>query len=348
MADNSSEIKKLKQLIENSGRILITSHISPDPDAVSSVLLLMRTLKLNFPHKTIHAALEEEPSDLDFLQGYQALEFKPLSKELEAFKPDLFILLDGNNYERASRKDGQKIRDYVAANRPATVVIDHHEEAGKDDVDIFINRQSPSTVQDIYRICFDELGFKKPAGSAQTAMTGFYADTGGFVYLKAGQSDKVFGFADKLVNDGADVESVKYRLESYSEADMAVIGELAGNIAHDGDYTYSYLNDNFVAGWLSSGHSHSDLQRGTNMFLNGFIRNIDGRRWGFIVYKNSLEGDDIYSASFRSQAGQPDVSAIARQLGGGGHKPAAGARFEARSIEDAVHGVKAVIKIESK
>jgi phosphoesterase RecJ-like protein len=330
---------KLLEYIQKSERIFIGSHISPDPDAVSSVLLMKSALELNFPDKNMQAGLEEEPADLDFLEGYRDLAFGSLIKQLEKFKPDLFLLLDGNNYDRASRKEGGKVREFLKSNRVRSVIIDHHEEAGKDETDIFINSQSPSTVQDVYGICFDEFGLKKPAAAAQTAMTGFYADTGGFVYVKAGQPEKVFGFAEKLVNDGADVEAVKYRLESYSSVDLVVIGELASNISHKDGYNYSFLSDDFITGWLSGGHANAHLQRGTNTFLNSYIRNIDGRNWGFIVYKNTLEGDGIYSVSFRSQAGQPDVSLIAGKLGGGGHKPAAGARFEATSVDDAIRKV---------
>jgi nanoRNase/pAp phosphatase (c-di-AMP/oligoRNAs hydrolase) len=38
-----------------------------------------------------------------------------------------------------------------------------------------------------------------------------------------------------------------------------------------------------------------------------------------------------------------DVSAIAASLGGGGHKGAAGAKFEAPSLESAISKVKAAI-----
>src|SRR3954470_24075188 len=99
--------EKLEQLVGGATRILITSHISPDPDAVSSVLLFMSALELNFLDKKILACLEEMPTGLEFIDGYQKLSFGPLIDELNNFKPDLFILFDGNNYERASRKDGQ-------------------------------------------------------------------------------------------------------------------------------------------------------------------------------------------------------------------------------------------------
>jgi bifunctional oligoribonuclease and PAP phosphatase NrnA len=339
------EVAKLKKLIESANRILVTSHISPDPDAVSSVLLLGATLQLNFPDKQVKMAFEEQPGDLSFIEGFNSIIFKPIYETLIEFKPNLFILLDGNNYERCSRQNGQLIRDYILEKKIQTAVIDHHELEGKDETNVFINYHSPSTVQDVYSICFKDLGLKKPQGTAQTAMTGFYADTGGFVYVKDGKQRQVFGFAEELVEGGADIEIIKNKLESYTEADMSVVAELADNIAHDGDYTYSFISDDFIKKWIESGHSHIELQKPTGVFLNNYIRNIDGRRWGFIIYKNVLQGENIYSASFRSQGGSPDVSELARALGGGGHKPAAGAKFEAKSIDEAIDIVKTAISL---
>src|SRR5664279_1051831 len=115
---------KSKQLIDDAERILITSHVSPDPDAVASVLLLGTTLELNFPDKKVEMVLEEEPDGLNFLNGYGQIKFEPLAIATESFKPDLFIIVDANNYERCSRKDGLKIRDYVTRNHTKTAILD--------------------------------------------------------------------------------------------------------------------------------------------------------------------------------------------------------------------------------
>ena len=328
--------EKFKHLVEGSGRILITSHISPDPDALSSLLLLGATLSLNFSDKDVKLALEEKPEDLGYMPGYDGVQYGPVIDALQNYGPDLFILLDGNNYERCSRHDGQKIREYISQNQVKTIIIDHHQLEGKDSVDLFINNDSPATVQDVYELCFNWLKLRKPDDAGQIAMTGFYADTGGFVYVKAGGQKKLFSFAEELVSNGADIELVKNQLESYTDADMEVLSQLAGNVTHSENYTYSFLSDGFIEDWQRGGHSHLQLQRPTNSFLNNYIRNIGGRSWGFIVYRNALQGEGYYSVSFRSQGGTPDVSVIAVKLGGGGHKPAAGAKFEAESLEQAI------------
>lgn len=337
--DILSQTVELKNLIEVSARILITSHISPDPDALASVLLMGQTLRRNFPDKQVSMALEEKPVGLEFMEGFGKVDFQPVWEAVQTQKPQLLILLDGNNYERCSREDGQKIREFILAAGIKTAIIDHHELPGRDEADIFINNKSAATVQDVYGL-IKGAGLHMPESGATTAMVGFYADTGGFVYVKDGDQSRMFGFAEELVTAGADIEDIKYKLESYSESDMKVLGQLASNITHAKDYSYSFLSDDFIT---SSGLTSLKLQRPTNAFMNNYIRNIGGRRWGFIVYKNSLQGDNYYSVSFRSQGGSPDVASIATALGGGGHKPAAGAKFQAASVDDAINKVKTVI-----
>lgn len=328
--------EQLKQLISESDRIVVTSHISPDPDAVSSLLVMGLSLRKNFPDKTIQMVLEEGSEDLSVLAGYEQIEISPLEQALNNQKPDLFILLDGNNYERCSRHNGQAIREFIKNNQIKTVVIDHHEQNGSDDVDLYINREYPATVQEIYQLLFKELGMSKPEGIAQTVLAGLYADTGGFVYMKADRHSELFALIDELVGQGANIETVRNLLSRFTETDMHALSELMANISHKDNFNYSFISDEFISEWLKDGHTQSELQRATGTFLDSFIRNIDGRQWGFIVYKNTLQGEDIYSVSFRAVGDVKDVSAIASKLGGGGHKPAAGAKIQSGSVEEAI------------
>ncbi|HZP55264.1 MAG TPA: DHHA1 domain-containing protein, partial [Candidatus Saccharimonadales bacterium] len=191
---------------------------------------------------------------------------------------------------------------------------------------------------------FKDLNLKQPDGYAQVTMAGLFADTGGLVYIKPGQHREVFRLTDELVSGGANIEEIANQLSRFSEDDMKMLAELASNTTHDGDYTYSFIRDEVIDSWHRQGKTHAELQKPTGAFLDDYIRNIGGREWGFIVYKNILQGQGMYSVSLRSVDGIIDVSVIASDLGGGGHKPAAGAKFQAGNINDAVSKVKEVIK----
>ena len=335
-------VTKLKKLIESSNKMLITSHILPDPDALASVLLLGTTLKLNYPDKEILMILEEEPEGLEFLAGYKDIRFEPLTDASNSYKPDLFILLDAVNYERCSRNDGAAVRQYLKDNKVATVIIDHHESAGKDDTDVHIHQGSIATVQDVYEVCFDHLGLKKPEGYGDTTMLGIYSDSGGFTYANP-RHRQTFMIVSDLIDDGVNLELIRSRMRKYTTDQLIALGEFARNVTTNGQYSYSYLSDEFVASWQEANRPVLSLNTAAAIFVDQFIRNIDGLNWGFIVYLNPLAGENMYSLSLRSQANARDVSQIANKFGGGGHKPAAGAKIEAKSIREALAKVKAAI-----
>ena len=347
MTDIDNLAHKFGELIKDAQKILITSHISPDPDAVCSLLLLGTTLKSNFPYKEIKMSLEEPPNNLDYLTGFSDIGIQPTMEAIASFEPALFVLLDGVNFDRASRNDGPAIRDWLVAHPDTkTAIIDHHETIDKDDVDVFLNQDSPATCQDVYELCFRTLDLKKPDAYAQTALLGIYSDTGGLVYLKD-PYDKTLSIVSELLSAGGNLEEIRYKLNSYTEDQMKVFAELANNCSHESTFTYSYLTDDFVKNWQNSGKSPVEMHRGTKIFVDDFIRNIDGRKWGFIAYLDPLEGEHMYSVSLRSADGVVDVAAIARKFNGGGHKPAAGGRIEAENISQAIDKIKTAIKEES-
>ncbi len=337
-----NEIDKFKQLVKTAQRILITSHISPDPDAVSSVLLLGTTLTHNYPDKEVVMAFEEEPEGLDFLAGYNDIKFGPLNDAVNGVKPDLLIMLDVVNYERCCRRNGQQIRGYLADNKVKTTIIDHHQPAGRDDSDIYINQGSISTTQDVYEVCFEHLKLKKPSGYGETTMLGIYSDSNGFTYSDSRHRD-TFKIVSDLLDGGVDLESIKDRLKHYSNDQIRVLAELAKNITSQDDYSYSFLTNEFVQKCQSDSQSMPSLNTAAGIFVNEFIRNIDDRKWGFILYLNPLAGENTYSVSLRSRSDAKDVSKIANMLGGGGHKPAAGAKVEANSVEEALQKVQQAI-----
>jgi phosphoesterase RecJ-like protein len=335
-------IDKLKELIEAAERILITSHTSPDPDAIASVLLLGSTLESNFPDKKIVMVLEEKPDGLSFLKGYERIRFDPLVAAIEELKPNLFIIVDANSFDRCSRKDGAKIRQYIVENKVRTAILDHHEPEGQDKAEVYINSGNPACAQEVYDLCFNELKFNKPEGYAQTTMLGLYADTGGFAY-KNSRHSATFSLADELIGAGANIEEIKNALYQYTDDDLSVLSELISNVSDGGDYTFSYIRDEFVDGWQAAGKTGAELHRGTETFVNDFIRNINGRKWGFITYRNILDGDNTYSVSLRSVGDAKDVSRVANKLDGGGHKPSAGGKVQAENVQEALNKIKAVI-----
>lgn len=327
---------ELKSLIESSKRILITSHIGPDGDSISSSILLGKILELNYPDKKIVISMEERPVGLNFVAGIDQIEFQPLELALKSSSADLLIILDANAMHRVSRHP-EEVEHFLASSGIGVAVIDHHEGMEIAEADIYINDHSPAVTLDIYDIFIDKLGLDKPEGYAQTTMTGIYTDTGGFVYRNL-NFNRVFDVIPKLLADGADIEKLVNDLNTISEKSLAILTELLENTHLEDDYTYSFISDK-----TATKDNHEALVPAEDLYKAQFLRNIEGRSWGFLIYRDVLAEDSVYSVSFRAQTGAKDVSAIARALGGGGHKPAAGAKIECPSIEEALAKVKAAI-----
>jgi phosphoesterase RecJ-like protein len=338
-----NDIQELQRLVEASNSILITSHISPDPDAVCSLLLLITTLKQNFPGKEIKAVLEETPvTDLTFLNDYGSVQYGKLIDEFKSSLPDLVIIVDANNFDRCSRDDGPKIRESLQQNNVKTAIIDHHEPDGKDSSDVYIHRGSPAATEDVYVVA-KTLGWQWPEGYAQTAMLGILSDTYRFKYSNP-KYKETFEVASELIEAGASIEEIESKLERYSSQQLFVLDELIKNMKVETGYTYSYISDEFAEEWLRNNKPVIDFKNGCDLFVNEFVRNIDSNRWGFIVYQELSVEAGCYSVSLRSISGTKDVSHIAAILGGGGHKPAAGAKLRAASIQEALKKVKEAIQ----
>jgi phosphoesterase RecJ-like protein len=341
--------REFLDLVNKSERILITSHFSPDADAICSVLLLATTLKENFSKKHIKAALEEKPStNLTFLADYKSIEFNNLYQAIKKHKPDLLVILDANSLKRCSRSDVKEIESHIRDRQIKVAIIDHHESIGSDDADLFMNNQSPAVTQDVYEICFFSLDLRKPRGYAQTAALGIISDTFRFKYYNP-KHRQTFKIVSELIEAGVNIEELENKLERYTHGQMVVISQLASNIRTHEGYNYSFISDKFCEEWQINEKSIDEYKSGCEFFVNQFIRNFDRNYWGFIVYKELGLRGNVYSVSFRSISGTAgkDVSKLAYELGGGGHKPAAGAKIEAQNLEEALKKVQSTIEQNS-
>ena len=335
---------KLKKYIENSQKILITSHISPDSDAICSVLLLGRTLKANYPDKQVFMSLEELANGLDFLTGFDQLEEKNLVAALETHNPDLLFFVDAMNVERCTRKDAPAAKKYLSSHPDITqIIIDHHEQVGVNKAALYINQGSPATVQDVYEVCFDWLGLKKPKGYGEITMLGIISDSQRFKYQNP-RHRETFKLVSDLIDTGTSIEQLESRLEHYDTDQMRVFGELATNIRSSRKgYSYSFISDEFTERWEGKARPLSSLKSACEFFVNQFIRNFENNQWGFIIYPDVVTGAGHYCVSLRSVGDVVDVSAMAAKLGGGGHKPAAGVKIKATNIQEALKIIKDAI-----
>jgi phosphoesterase RecJ-like protein len=340
-----SEAERFKDLLESAQKVMVTSHISPDPDAVTSTLLVGRTLRSNYPNKKIEMILEEQPArSTEFLKGYTEIDFRPLADAVTELKPDLFILLDSPNFERISRTEATLLRAKLKEVGARIAIIDHHEEHGRDQADIYINNHRPATVQEAYELLFDRLNLHKPSGYAQTTLLGIISDTARHKFDNPSHRD-TYRIVSDLLDAGASIEQLESKMNRYDRYQIEVLHNLLSHIrSSQKGYTFSFVDDGFSNAWLKNAKPIDSFKLGVEEFTNVYLRNLENNFWGFAVYREMVGEGGMYRVSLRSLSGTRDVSKIAYKLGGGGHKAAAGAKFAADDIEQALEKVKKAIK----
>lgn len=331
-----------KRLIERSDSILVISHISPDPDALCSLLLAGTTLTANYPAKRISMNSEELTGDLSMLSCYKDISMLPLQDVIAKSKPELIIITDAMNFQRCTRADAEAVRQTVRKNSVKVIIVDHHEPDGVEPNDVYINNQASSATEEIYRVLFQELDYAKPEGYATTCLLGIISDTNRFMYDNPGHRD-TFDIVNELLDVGASIEKLENLRTRYTKDQMSVLAELAANAVITDSYNYSFISDEFKSEWSSGGKSPDELKLGCHLFVNDYIRNLGDNYWGFMIYPDLVGGTNIYSVSFRAMSGIKDVSAIAKRLGGGGHKASAAAKFGSQSVDGALKQVKQAI-----
>jgi phosphoesterase RecJ-like protein len=341
--------EKFSELLKSSRKILVSSHISPDPDAVCSTLLFGNTIKTNFPDKDVHMVLEEHPARMmEFLSGYGEIEFNSILAAAESLRPELFIMLDAPSFDRCSRNESQALREALKRQKTKIAIIDHHEQHGKDHSDIYINNRRPATAQEVYELLFEKLKLAKPDGYAQTTLLGIISDTARHKFDNPVHRD-TYRVVSDLLDSGASIEKIESKMDRYDANQLKVLSNLINNTTDSGEgYTYSFIDDELTDEFLDNNKPLSGFKLGFEEFTNNFLKNFEDNQWGFAVYKDVASGKGAYGVSFRAMSGTKDVSVLAHRLGGGGHKPAAGAKFQAENIKDAIKKVKEAIRADNR
>ena len=286
---------KMKNLIKNSKRILVTSHTNCDQDGVCSALATKLILEKNFSGKKVVVNIESElQKNVSFLKGLSEIETKNLFKYIENFKPDLIIFTDSSSLKRFS-DDFEKIQEIIKQENIKTILIDHHKTKLDFSVDFLFNNHRSSCAEEIYHLFVKELRLKIDSSIAEVILTGMIFDTGVFVYNNEFFRQTANVVAD-LVEMGANIEKILSYKNVYSKKDMEVVAELSKNVVLKKDFSYSYIGDDFLKKNLFTADQYKHAY---HAWVDIFLKNIEGRKWGFVV-RPEIVGHG-YGVTLRSQ-----------------------------------------------
>jgi phosphoesterase RecJ-like protein len=302
--------ESLLSLIRQGNRFLLTSHVSPDGDAIGSALGLARILR-KLGKGAVVWNRDATPPLYGPLPGSARIHAgeEPPAGFPEAF--DAILVLECPSLDRTGLE-----APLAAAGKPL-VNIDHHLGNQHYGGVNWVDTAAPALGEMVHRLG----AALKLAMDEETATCLFLTlvtDTGGFRFTNA--TAEAFEAAAVLVRQGARPELVSQWLhESRPEASLRLLGAMLHTLElHDGGRVASALISEEM--FATCGAAPGDTEG-----LVDYPRSIAGVQ-AVALFRQT--GADRWKVSLRSR-GEVDVEQVARRHGGGGHRNAAG--FSAES-----------------
>jgi len=294
---NKELVEQARLRIKQAARVMVCSHTRPDGDAIGSVLGL--GLALQNAGKYVQMVLADGvPSGLRFLPGSELIVNTPD----EGF--DMVITVDAGNMERVGHiLDGI---DKIHLN------IDHHPDNTRFAEINLVNPRAAATAQ-ILTGLLQEWGFEITPEIASNLLSGMITDTIGF--KTENMSPEVLRVAADLFEKGANlpklyhhaVTAKTYESVRYMGAGLSQLSRQNGIV-----WTVLTLENRKTANY--PGRDDADLVN--------ILSSIDSADVALIFIEQDA---NTVKVSWRTRSAEMDVSKVAHQFGGGGHRAAAGA-----------------------
>ena len=305
----TAEITRILAEIEQSASFLITSHESPDPDAIGSSLALANYLASRGKEVTVYLC-DPVPENCAFL---------PLADQVYGELPDrdydVCFVLDVGEFRRA----GQAITSCQRIGR--LVNIDHHLGCENFGVHNLIDSKASATAALIYRI-IKAAGDEVDYPTALCIYTAILSDTGSFHYSNS--DPEAFAIAGEMIGKGVnawDVNENLYESEPLQRIALLALALSDLTVSPSGEYASVTVTLDM---YRKTGSTAEDTDR----FIN-YPRSIRGVQVA-LFFREVSEGH--FKVGFRSK-GKVDVSAVSAHFGGGGHHNAAGCNVKGTLAE---------------
>ncbi len=300
MMFTQNQLRQAAALLQKSERPLLIAHPRPDGDTVGCTLALRLALLSLGKHPTI-ACVHPLGSNLAYLPG--ADEFVRDVPEENDY--DLVVAVDMSDLSRTGGIYKESWRG-----KKTLLVVDHHatnEAFG--DVNLVAPDIAATSIPMIALL--DEMGVPVRDEIATCLLVATLTDTRGL--RTASTTPDVLKLVARLVEAGGDYSGVmQHTLDSVPYRQMRGWGIALQRLQLEGRLTWTTfpLEEKVALGV----EDHDDLDLG-----NLLSRVAEAK----IAVSFLAMRDDTVKISFRARPGY-DVSWIAKQLGGGGHKEAAG------------------------
>jgi len=313
--------------INKSKNILISLHPGPDEDSIGSCLSMYWYLKSLNKNPVVLSGDSSLPAHFSFLPGSELILAKNIF-QIDLNKFDLLIALDQSSLDQIS-----KINLLTIPNQVNSINIDHHQTNTNFAKINFVDSNSPATCQILYQF-FKSQKIEITPNMAINLFAGIWSDSQ-FKYPKT--TFETFKIASNLTKIYPNFPDIIFQLENNQTPGMLIFKGLALKNIH------KFYNDNLVVSVVS----HQDFvdnnlvpQDSDKSNISNILKSVIG--WNIAVTISEIEVN-VCNVSLRTRDSTKfDVSKIAKQLGGGGHPAASGARLNKSAKQSLNEIVKAV------
>lgn len=315
------KVNQIMDSIDNANNILITTHLSPDGDAIGSSLALYHFIK-NKGKKVRIIVPNSFPYFLRWMDGINEIEifeYNPTAGSSIIKYSDLIFSLDYNIIKRVG-----EMGPHIESSPAKKILIDHHPLPSTI-FDVIVSKpEISSTSELIFRLLYQaEKYYEITIAVAESIYCGMMTDTGGFTYNSA--NPEIYEIISLLLRKNINKDMIYSQVfNNYSEERFRLLG-----------FTLSQRMKVYP-------ELHSALLYLSKEDQNQFKFN-KGDTEGFVNYPLSIkdivfstfirEDDDIIKLSFRSQKDFPCNEFAAEFFNGGGHLNASGGEFRGELAE---------------
>jgi phosphoesterase RecJ-like protein len=314
----------LLELLVSADTIGLMTHKDGDGDAFGSMLGLERGLKL-LGKKTVIFSNEKLSRIFEFLN--EKIEYEP---EEEYKDMDLLIGLDANSIKRFTIPE---IMESAKDRGVRIAIIDHHMAGDIETIaDCYLKADEESCTSEMVFDILADLKVKIDKVTASIILLGIETDTFSMQFVNT--KPKTFEVVAELLRRGARLKPiVESAFGGRPISTVKLLGRVMNRLTLD---KKNGLVKSFIT---KKDASELQLETEASSGVANFIEQVEGAKI-VAVFEERPEG--IVKVSLRSNNSNVDVEKIAKSLGGGGHKKAAGFECEG-TLQNAMADVESEI-----
>lgn len=318
-------MSEIADMLAKSKSVLIGTHEHPDGDALGSSLALWHALRAQGKEVTVYVP-DPPPAFFGFLPGLEEIvSEKP--KDVSQF--DTIVLVDYTQLYRTHLEEEVKQHEQ-------TICIDHHYDNPKQAAVNLVIGEAPATAHILFEL-FTGWGWEIDRDVATCLLTGIFTDTGSFMHDSV--SPDILEIAAFLMTKGARLSHIAHETYQRKELPGLQIWGRALSRIMTNEETGASISVVTLDDLKECGATLDDLEGLVNM-----LNTLPDTKYALLLTEHR---PGRVKGSFRSEPHKGvDVSKLAKRLGGGGHRLAAGFEVPGHIVQQA--GMWRILPAEQK